>query len=199
MPFRPFFFVRFFPATFLSLIFSCQTPQYFCLRKKPQTRPCLKKSPNKPARRRRVSGGPLPVKKAGKRSVLKKTDKPTPREGSRPKARTADARLPKSRQKSTNPIQHQKSCQKGCARAMQKKKSAENSVSAHLRIKKRTAHPPRHFQRQHTSRGKKFRGSKKIQGNLPAGRQKKRTTRHPGGGSQKCAAEKKRTKGQDFS
>ena len=139
------------------------------------------------------------MKKAGKRSVLKKTDKPTPREGSRPKARTADARLPKSRQKSTNPIQHQKSCQKGCARAMQKKKTAENSVSAHLRIKKRTAHPPRHFQRQHTSRGKKFRGSKKIQGNLPAGRQKKRTTRHPGGGSQKCAAEKKRTKGQDFS
>ena len=192
--FCPIFFLPLF-----SLIFSCQTPQYFCLRKKPQTRPCLKKSPNKPARRRRVSGGPLPVKKAGKRSVLKKTDKPTPREGSRPKARTADARLPKSRQKSTNPIQHQKSCQKGCARAMQKKKSAENSVSAHLRIKKRTAHPPRHFQRQHTSRGKKFRGSNKIQGNLLAGRQKKRTTRHPGGGSQKCAAEKKRTKGQDFS
>ena len=189
--------ILFLPLFSLTFVLLCQSASVFLPQKKAANPAVPESSPNKPAHRRRVPGGPLPVKKAGGRAVLKKTDKPTSRE--RPRARTTDARLPKSRQKSTNPIQYQKKLSKRPPQGnAQEKIRRKFRVSPFAHKKADSALPAAfsetaHFLRQNTPR------QLKIQGNWPAGRQKKWTTSRPGGGSQKCAAGNKRTKGQDFS
>ena len=85
----------------------------------------------------------MPEKKAGKRAVLKKTDKTTSRE--RPKARTADVRLPKIRQKSTNPIKHKKKLSKRPRQGNAQDKIRRKFRVSPLAHKKADSTPPAAF------------------------------------------------------